>query len=181
MKFKREKKILNKAEKLARKELLKFIFTIALLMLMVFLLAFKCGAEFDDMSLANYLYSNIYFTLALFIAYIAILIFVYFSSKQSFIDDAYKKVTKDYSKQLVEKLLIPGEPTNVILINTRNAANKYFVLGLQEQNICEFYAVLQENHNSISIYSRVKDKEDLLLDSITKEDFTTYCELPDNP
>ena len=179
MKFKRNEK-LNKAEKLGKRELLKNIFFIAFLMFVLLLVIFKYAANFDNVTLVNYLYSNLTFTLAIIFACIAIIIFVYFSSKKSFIDEAYRRLTRDYSKQLVEKMLVPGEPTKINLTNTRKDTNKYFILGLQEQGICEFYAVLQENSNSITIFSKTNNKEDLLFDAFSKEEFTTYCEFPDN-
>jgi len=182
MTFKRKEQKLNKAEKLARKKLLKFVLIIALLLLFCILFLFKYEAELQGVSFTSFICSNT--DLALFVSFIYLLclILIYFLSRKAYINEAYDELGKQYSRQLAEKFLIPLNPTDIILRNTTNEVYKDYILGLQKDGICKFYVILDINeHNTIFIYSKFKeDNKERLFDIITKEEFTTYCELPED-
>lgn len=184
MKNKREKKVLNKAERLARKGLIKETIIVYFVILLAIILLLSSSLSFYTNVPGFTIYTFLKDFGATFV--IPLIIYVvsipgfWFLRKSEHIQMAYKKVRADFSKQLAEKLLIPGKPTDVILKNTKDGYYTDYILGLQSQNICQFYVILEKNGVSISIYSKSKEKnkEDLFFDSITKEEFTFYCELP---
>lgn len=177
MRIKREDNSKNKAEKLARKGLIKqIVFVYGILFILIFILF-----------LVLFLYTKLdFFTFveifghAFVIPIIIYLISIpgaWFLVKPLHIEWAYEKIRKDHSKSIVEKNFISEVPIDIILINTRNGEYKDFILGLPY--VEKTYAVLGKD-NLISIYFKFKNvDEEKMFDVITKEEFTTYCEVVD--
>lgn len=176
MKNNRKCNSMNKAEKLARKSLLKEILIVYLSLLLIFL--------FLLLAFATQLKLNFFYFLALpwrvfiipIVIFLLSIIAFWFLRKPDHIKLAYDKVSKEHSKSVAEKLLVPDEYIHIILNNTRNGVYTDFFKDLH--GIAKFYAVLGSEDNLISIYARFDEHgNEILLDVISKEEFTTYCDV----
>lgn len=87
------------------------------------------------------------------------------------IDEQQKKL----NKALVDQSLQVNVPVKVSLINTRHKIYSTLLYQLADK-ILSFYAILGID-NYISIYAIKDNGEEILLDIISKEDFSEYCEL----
>ncbi len=84
---------------------------------------------------------------------------------------------EDIRKVLVDRMLKPGVPVEVGLIKPRDAIYGDFVLDLQYDTF-DFYAVLGEKDNLISIYAvRMGDDKKRQVDIISKGDFLEYYQI----
>ena len=175
MKIKRNNKSMNKVEKLARKSLIKEIIIIYLILAIIIYILFSAVASTIGMEFFYYFNDILFGTLLLLLLSSFVL---WPLRKKDHINFAYKKLKQDDSKKLVEENLIPLTPTKIAIINTRDGRYKDFILQLPDT---ETYAILGVNVNEISIYVEfIKSKKDVLLDIITKEEFTTYCKILDD-
>lgn len=171
MKTKRKDISENKAEKLARKGLKKEIFLVyGILLLAYFLLAFPVICFLFSNPLSDLKDFTLIFAIP--IIYLLTIVIYWFLRKPIHIQYAYERLQETYSKNFVDENFITGEPTDIILINTRDEAYKDFILGLPY--VEKTYAILG-NDNLISIYVKFKDTDAKHLDTITKEEFLTYC------
>lgn len=162
----------NKAEKLAKKGLILEVlisFGFIAIIMFIFFLILLFESNFNvSILLETFLQPCILYLIAIVVFWVL--------RKPAHIQYAYEKLEKDYSKNFADKNLITGEPTDIILINTRDEAYKDFILGLP--HVEKTYAILGKD-NLISIYMKFKDADSKLLDVITKEEFLTYCKVVD--
>jgi len=176
MKLKRKE--LNKVEKLARKELIKemiIIYSIMFLALFLLFLDIMIPTRFRFFCCSHE--DRIFFILIVLLFLLFAIVF-WFIRKPEYMKYAYKKINEDDSKKLVEENLVPLTPTKIAIINTRDGMYKDFILQLPDT---ETYAILGVNFNEISIYVKfIKSNKDILLDIITKKEFTTYCKILDD-
>lgn len=171
MKRKQKDAFQIKLEKETRKLLIKYILPIAvLLFLLLFILSTWAGAM-SGLGTIGFWTSQLPLSIAVILLYIVLIPLLWFMSKPSYRDRAYENMLKEASKKLVERMMIPGEPTNVKLIKAKGDFGD-FVLGLQEDGKAEIYAVLGEKDNLIATYAICKEetkKRDL--EVVTKEEF----------
>ena len=183
---------LNKAEKLGRKS--AFIGTLIYYIpcLMLFSIPIFLCMSHNNISFLQ----SIFWLLTLKLPWSIIVgliipllpIAYYFMIRSSCITNAYKKVTKDFSKKLAEKMLVRGEPTKIKLIRTRDGYYNDFLLKDLSGRV-DYYAVLEANHNIIVIYTKFSDEneEDFFddisnekrnpFDFIEMEEFSSFCEV----
>lgn len=173
---------LNKAEKIGRKKALKEAFFAFFFMNLLIL-----GSAFGSMlgramkfsqSLTDIIWcTNAELILVLFIV-VAITfcfsIWIYSLKKKQYISDAYDMVSRDFSKALVEKHLPRGEYCKVRIVNTRDY--KDFITKLADEG--DSYAILGTQDNLVTLYIKIDGTNTYRwLDTITKEEFLSYCEL----
>lgn len=116
------------------------------------------------------------FVIPIIIYFLSIPLF-WFLRKKDYLDRAYNKVAKDFSKEVANKMLTPGKLTKITLINTRHEDYKDFILNVLPDK-ADFYVVLGEKDNLITIYLRFKtENKNHRLDVLTKEEFSTYCKI----
>jgi len=178
MKNNRKRNSINKAEKLARKSLIKEVLVVYLSLLFVILLLLLAIAADSKLNFFYFL-SGFWPALPIPIAiYLLSIVAYWFFRKQDHINSACKKINSEYSKKLAEQLLVPGKPVKVVLSKTRMDVYPDFFKGLQQDNIAEFYAILGIVDDLISIHARFNaDGKEILLDVISKDEFTTYCDV----
>ena len=177
MTIKREDNSKNEAEKLARKETIKQIVIVygilSFFIFIAFLVIFS-SVKLDFSTLVEI--CGGVFVIPIII-YLISIPGAYFMVKPDNLKRAYQKIGKDYSKSVVEKNLIPKVPIAISLRKTRNGEYEDFLLSLPY--VEKTYAILGTD-NLISIYFKFENVEEVkLFDVITKEEFTTYCEVVD--
>ncbi len=163
-----------KLEKETRKQLIKYITPIAVIILLLFLLLCAWGGAMSKQGIVGFIASQVPLSIVCIVLYILLIPFMWFMSKSDFRRRAYEKLLKDISKSLVERMMTPGEPIRVILTKSKCDFGD-FVLGLQEDEKVELYAVLERNHNLIGVYGiltgETKRRD---FDVVTKEEFADF-------
>lgn len=179
MKRKQKSAFEIKWEKEARKRLIKYVAPIEILLFILFFIILAWAGAESGLGIIGILSPQIPLTIALIVLYIGLIPFMWFMNKPECRKSAFKKLLKDMSKSLVEKVMTPGEPTRVILTKSKGDFGD-FVLGLQKDGKIELYAVLEENHNIIGIYSLLKGEDKKRdFDVTTKEEFVDFYQFAD--
>ena len=160
-----------KLEKETRKQLIKYISPIAVVLLFVLVLLLGLPGAVSGLGIVGFWASYVSEVIVVIVLYIAVIPFLWFMSKAEFEKKSYKKLLEDISKSLVESVMTPGEPVKVILIKAKGDFGD-FVLGLQKDKKVEFYAVLGERDNLIAIYVVLKGEDKKRdLEVVTKKEF----------
>lgn len=181
MKNKKKDKFEIELEMRTRKKLIKYVTPIAIVVLLVLLMLLFLAGSTTKLGIIGYIVSQMPWSIIIIVLYIAIIPFFWFISKKPFRDKAYEEFTKDISKTLVDRMLVQGEAVEVNIIKAR--ANDYgeFVMELQCDKAADFFAVLGERDNLISIYAILKGEDKKrLVEYVSKEEFTKYYQLLDS-
>lgn len=157
---------LSKAEKLGRKIAFKHT---------IFFLTIPLCAPFIGFSISALLTSSLHPILLLpFAVIFCVSIIFYLFHRKDGVNRAYDIVAKDFSKTFVEKHLIPDEYCKIRIFKTRDYQD--FITGLANEG--EAYALLSSKDQLITLYLKLNGADAYRrLDTITKEEFSSYCEL----
>lgn len=83
---------------------------------------------------------------------------------------AYDNIIDDLNKALVDKILIPNEPEEVLLVKSKDDKYRNFILSLQNEEKIKFYAVLGQDE-MISIFAIFEgEMEKWKFDVVSKEE-----------
>ena len=164
MTIKREDNSKNETEKMVRKETIKqTVLAYAILYLLIFIVFLSFSLSALDFS-----------TFVKMFWYTFVISMIIFLGSWCL----SKMVREDLSKSVVQKNLIPGVAIDIRLRKTRNGEYEDFILGFPY--IEKTYAILGKD-NLISIYFKFQNVDEAtLFDVISKEEFTTYCEVVDS-
>lgn len=168
-----------KLERETRKRLIKCILSVTIpLYGIIFCLSMLIGKA-SGRGIIWLISSQLPLSIITIVLGIALIPFLWFMYKSECESKVYDDMLKDISKSLVDKMLMPGNPIEVGLIKARDAIYGDFILDLQ-YDAADFYAVLGEKDNLISIYAVLKGEDKKRkVDVISKEEFSEYYQLFD--
>lgn len=169
-----------KLKKETRKEIIKTILPAYICFYVCMLLIFAIAGNGTGLGIIGWLKSMGDLSIILIVLMIAMIPFLWFMERPFANKRTFRKILKDMSKTLVEKVMVPGELIRVILIKAKGDYGD-FVLELQKDEKIEIYAVLGEKDNLIATYAVLKGEEKKRnLDIVSKGEFADYYRFVDD-
>lgn len=168
-----------KLERETRKRLIKLVLSVIIPTYVLIFYLFALVARDSGHDIAWVLLSQVPLTIFVIAICVLLIPFLWFMYKSEVKSKVYDDMFKDFSKSLVDKMLVPDVPVKVGLIKARGVIYGDFILDLQ-YDAADFYAVLGEKDNLICIYAVFKEEDEKRkLDVISKEEFSEYYQLLD--
>lgn len=172
MKYDRMCTFKSQAESIATRKatrfIIKWLFLIAILLSILFVIAGKAL----DCSTTEFLADNILFVICVIVFSIVFVLGYSYEYKEKVYSKSYDKQLKDYSKATTEIMFIPGIPLEILPIKAKDSVYQKLILKLPKA--AKFYGILSTD-NRIYIYVEfTNDNEKTFIDDVSKEDFMTY-------
>ena len=175
MKKERKDTLSKKLKKETWKLLIKRIWPILITVYLFIFYIFVLVGKVTGLGTLGWLLSQRSLSYVVIVLAIGLIPFLYFIFKKECENEAWNNVPKYFSRLLVERMMKPGIPVKVCLVKTRDSYWGTFIMSLQSQGKADFYAILGEKDNLISVYGVLKgDDEQIHVEFISKEEFGEY-------